>query len=112
MRRLVAAGADPHFVAANGTTVVLAAAAGRSAAALAYALELAPDANVANGDKATSLHLLLGGGFHPDLAAMLRLLAGHGARTGLPDGSGHTAAQLVADAQAPVQTAYRAVFGS
>lgn len=110
MRLLVAAGANRGFVAADGSNVVLTAAAGRSAAALAYALELAPGANVANGRKATPLHLLLGGAFHPELPAMFRVLADRGARTDLPDASGQTAIRLAEDALALVQGAFRAAF--
>ena len=110
MRLLVAAGANRACVAGDGTNVVLAAAAGRSASALAYALELAPDANVTNNQKVRPLNLLLGGTLHPDLPAMFRLLADHGARADLPDAAGRTASAQVEDALAPVHAAFRAVF--
>jgi ankyrin repeat protein len=110
MKALLAAGADPRFVAADGTNVVLAAAGGRSAAALALALSLAPDANVANGDGATPLHLLVGGGVQPELEAMLRLLAAHGARTDIKTGRGYTAAQMADGGLTEVKAAFRAVF--
>ncbi|HEY6869906.1 MAG TPA: ankyrin repeat domain-containing protein [Novosphingobium sp.] len=110
MRQLVAAGADRSFVAANGTNVVLAAAAGRRAEALAYALELVPDANRADATGATPLHRVLAGGLYPGLEPMLRLLAAHGARTDLPDAKGVTAGKLAEDGLGPVRNLFHQVF--
>lgn len=112
MKMLVAAGANKAFIANNGTNVVLAAARGHSAAALDYALSLAPDANLADGKGETPLHLVLGGGFHPELEAMLRILAAHGARADIPDKQGLTAVQVAESGLATVRAAYRNVFAS
>ncbi|MDO7840733.1 ankyrin repeat domain-containing protein [Sphingomonas immobilis] len=94
MKLLLAAGANPHFVAANGENVVLAAAQGHSPEALELALTLAPDVNVATPDGVTALHMLVGGGMYPELPAMLHVLAAHGARTDLKEKHGFTAAKL------------------
>lgn len=112
MKLLVAAGAHRNFVAENGTNVALAAAHGRSAAALDYALSLAPDANVADGSGATPLHIVLGGGMQPELDAMLRVLASHGARTDIPDKRGTTAAKLAESGLTTVRTLYDHVFAA
>ena len=110
MQRLVAAGANKTFVDGAGVSVVLAAAVGRSAAALGLALDLAPDANVADKQKNTALHMLAGGPFHPELPAMLRLLATHGARTDIADAKGKTALQVLTDGLATVQAAFHDAF--
>jgi ankyrin repeat protein len=111
MKQLVAGGANPGFVAENGVTVVLAAASGHSAAALEEALALAPDANVADLRGTTPLHLLLGGGMQPELPAMLRVLATHGARPDLANSKGTTPAQMAEGGLATVKAAYDQVFG-
>ncbi|MFC0204073.1 ankyrin repeat domain-containing protein [Novosphingobium soli] len=111
MKRLVAGGANPAFVAENGVNVVLAAAAGQSAAALEAALALAPDANVADAKGTTPLHLVVGGGMHPQLPQMLRILAAHGARPNLANARGTTPAQLAEGGLATVKAAYDQVFG-
>lgn len=110
MKLLVARGANPAFVAANGSTVVLAAAAGHSAEALDYALSLAPDVDVADAKGHTALHLVLGGGIDPGLGPMLAVLAAHHARTDIPDKNGHTAAQNAASGLTPVKIAFDKVF--
>ena len=110
MWQLIRAGADENFVDGAGVNVVLAAAGGRSAPALALALDLAPDANVADKQKATALHMLAGGPWFEDLAAMLRLLSSHGARTDLADGRGKTALEVLNDGLATVQTVFHDVF--
>lgn len=108
MRLLVAAGANPGFVAADGTTVLLAAARGGDAAALDLALRLAPDVNVANARGDTALHLLLGGGVQPGLQPMLAILAAHHARTDLANKAGTTAAAMAEGGLTEV----RAIFDS
>ena len=126
MKLLLAAGADPHFVAADGTNVVLAATRGGSVAALEMALTIAPDANVADAMGTTPLHILAGGLAtsvpHEQRLAMLRLLAAHGARADIPnrpDGFGEkgatvrtpqTAAQVAADGVTEVRADFEAVF--
>ncbi|MEJ2409931.1 MAG: ankyrin repeat domain-containing protein [Novosphingobium sp.] len=112
MKQLAEAGANTAFVAENGTNVVLAAAHSRSPEALNYALGLAPDANVADANGMTPLHLLLYGGWHPQLEAMLRVLAEHGARTDIPNKSGKTAAQVAQGGLTTVRDVYRHVFAA
>jgi ankyrin repeat protein len=111
MKQLVASGANPAFVAENGVNVVLAAASGQSAAALEEALALAPDANVADGKGTTPLHLVVGGGMHPELAPMLRALAAHGARPDAANKKGTTPAQMAEGGLTTVKAAYDQVFG-
>jgi ankyrin repeat protein len=110
MKLLVEAGANKAFVAENGTNVVLAAAHGHSAAALDYALTLAPDANVTDGSGSTALHILLFGGMHAELEAMLRVLARHGALTDIANKRDTTAAQVAEKGLTTVRTVYRRVF--
>ncbi|KUR71484.1 hypothetical protein AQZ52_10280 [Novosphingobium fuchskuhlense] len=110
MWQLVRAGADEHFVDGAGVNLVLAAAQGRSAAALGLAIELAGDANAADKTRTTALHMLAGGPYFPELPAMLRVLAAHGARADLPDAKGKTALQVLTDGLAPVQAAFHDVF--
>jgi ankyrin repeat protein len=112
MKTLVAAGANPRFVAEDGTNVVLAAAAGGSAAALELALSLAPDANVADARGATPLHVLVGGNPGPEFAAMLKLLAAHGARPDIRNKQGDSAATIAMGGLAEVKAAFVAVFGA
>lgn len=113
MKLLVRAGADPHFVSENGTGVVLAATASESAEALAYALELAPDPNVADANGSTAMHLLVGTGtVHPALAPMLRVLAAHGARTDLPNKRGITASQMADGGLTEIRAIFRSIFPS
>ena len=69
---------------------------GGRAPALELALSLAPNANVANAAGQTPLHLLIGGPGQPDLAAMMRILAAHGARSDIKDKTGATAATIAA----------------
>ena len=110
MAALVAGGADPRFVAADGTNVVLAAARGGSAAALARALDIAPGADVADAQGATPLHRLLAGGMTSELEPMLRLLAAGGARADRRDARGMTPAAIADGGLADVRTAFHAVF--
>lgn len=111
MKLLVNAGADPHFVAEDGTNVLLAAARSESAEALDLALSLAPDPDFTNADGATAMHLLVGGGLlRPGLAPMLRVLAAHGARTDIPDKRGYTAAQMADGGLNEVRAIFRSIF--
>lgn len=110
MKMLLDAGADPRFVAENGTNIVLAAAQSGSAAALEFALALSPNANFANPDGATALHMLLGGPARPELKAMLQTLAAHGARTDMKDKRGITPAAMALTALTEVTAAYIATF--
>ena len=126
MRQLLAAGANPHFVAADGTTLVLAATRGGRVAALDLALSVAPDANVAGSMGMTALHILASGlatsVAHDERLAMLRLLAAHGAKPdilskpagfsekGHTEKLGKTAAQMAAEGVAEVREDFQTVF--
>lgn len=110
MWQLVRAGANEHFVDGAGVNLVLAAAQGRNAAALGLAIELAGDANVADKDKTTALHMLAGGPYFPELPAMLRVLASHGAKADLPNAKGKTALQVLSDGLATVRAAFHEVY--
>jgi ankyrin repeat protein len=110
MQALLAAGADPHFVAANGSNLIMAAAKGRSAAALELALSLTPDPNHADSKGETALHILAGGTASPDLAAMLQAMAAHGARADIPDAKGYTAAHFAVNGRSEVKALFVALF--
>jgi uncharacterized protein len=110
MTLLLAAGADPKFIAADGNTLVISAAQGGQTAALALALDVGPDVNLAQKDGSTALHVLAGGGYSADLAPMLALLHQHGARADLPDRKGHTPAMLADGALKDVRTAFHTAF--
>lgn len=110
MWQLVRAGANEHFVDGAGVNLVLAAAQGRNAAALGLAIELAGDANAADKDKTTALHMLAGGPYFPELPAMLRVLASHGAKPDVPNSKGKTALQILTDGLATVQAAFHEVY--
>jgi ankyrin repeat protein len=110
MKLLLAAGANPRFVAEDGTNVVLAAAQGGSAAALELALRIAPDANVVNAGGYTALHMLVGGGMKPELGAMMRVLAAYGARADIKSKHGLTAAAMAADGLTEVKALFLESF--
>lgn len=110
MWQLIRAGADESFVDGAGINIVLAAAQGRSAPALALALDLADNANAADKQQITALHRLAGGPLFDDLPGMLRLLSSHGARADLADGQGKTALQVLNDGLATVQAVFHDVF--
>jgi len=97
-------------VAADGTNVVLAAAQGGSASALELALDLAPDVNVANANGQTALHLLVGGGVRPEMAAMMRILAAHGARADIKTKYRVTAAEVADGGLTEVRAIFRQFF--
>lgn len=104
MRRLIAAGADPLGTTADGN-LVLAAAQSGSAAALDYALSVAPGA-----DGHAALVMLAGGGPQPELLAMLRVLAAHGARADGANAQGQTPAQIAAKGRSEVSAAFAQAF--
>lgn len=110
MWQLVRAGADEYFVDGAGVNLVLAAAQGHDPAALTLAIELTGDANAADKDRTTALHLLAGGPYFEALPAMLRVLVSHGAKTDIPNSRGKTALQVLTDGLATVQAAFHDVF--
>lgn len=110
MRRLIAAGANPLFITADGGHLVLAAAKSGRAAALDLALSAGGEANRADAAGTTALMLLAGGGPQPELVAMLRALAAHGARADLADAGGNTPALVAAHGRSEVKAAFAQVF--
>jgi ankyrin repeat protein len=88
MKLLLDHGADPHFTAANGSNIVISAAEGGRADALALAIAVGPDVNLADDRGSTALHVLAGSTYSPELAPMLALLRAHGARADLADKKG------------------------
>lgn len=110
MHQLIDAGAKVDFAAQDGTNVLIAAASSGSIDALSYALNLAPDANVVNAFGATAMHVLLNGGPQPQLEAMLRVLAAHGARIDIKTKRGVTVAQMADTGLTDVRTIFRKVF--
>lgn len=108
--QLLAAGASPRFVAADGTNVLLAAARSGSSATLDLALRVAPVVDVADGNGLTALQRLIVGGPKPELEAMMRILAAHGARTDIKNRFGGTAVTMAADALSEVQAIYAKIF--
>lgn len=114
MQTLLAAGADPKFADAEGTGLVLAATSSGRPAALALALQLAPDANVRAANGQTPLHWLLsnGGASEDDTVAMMKLLAEHGARSDIRDRDGQTAADLAGDPHFKLKAAFDALYGN
>lgn len=112
MRALVAAGADTKFRADDGTNVLLAAAQSNPTA-LAFALELAPDANVTNIEGKTPLHKLMGFGSNvtnAQMMAMFTLLATHGARTDLADKNGKTVMDIANGEEFKAKAEFAKVF--
>jgi uncharacterized protein len=110
MRRLVAAGSEPGFVAEDGTNLLLSAARGGNAEALELALDLAPDVDYANAKGITALHILLFGGLHEDFEAMLTLLKAHGASTDLAMEGSATAAEIARKGLTEVRVIFERVF--
>ena len=110
MRQLIDAGADRTFVAADGTDILLAAAASHSPDALALALSLVAKVDVQDANGATPLHRVLDGGVHDAQGPMLLQLARHGARYDIPDKSGRTAVQTAMGGVLPTKTAFLQAF--
>jgi ankyrin repeat protein len=111
MRRLADAGADIHYRSKDGTNVVLAAATSGKLAALELALELLPDPNTVDARGQTPLHLLLQGDGGSDTRAMMKLLAGKGARIDIKNRGGRTAADLASNAESGPKADFIATFG-
>ena len=113
MQLLLAAGAKPDFIAQDGTTLVLAAAQGSSAAALELALATMPaQVNLANAHGATPFHMLIGSGPQPELGPMMRILAAHGGRSDIK-GKGKratTAAEMALTGLSSVRAVFLATF--
>ncbi|RYY03253.1 MAG: hypothetical protein EOO53_08850 [Gammaproteobacteria bacterium] len=114
MATLVSAGADTKFRAQDGTNVLLAAAP-TNIQALAYALKLAPDANVTTKSGKTALHLLMGYTSNlshstTEMHDMFQLLAKHGARTNIADKDGDTAAKMALNEEFKAKIEFAQIF--
>jgi len=82
MRALVAAGADPHLKAQDGTSVLMAAASGARLAAFRYAYEIDPDVTAVTTTGNTVMHVAVGmnGRTQPEVCEVIQFLADHNAR--------------------------------
>lgn len=112
MRTLIAAGADIKFRAGDGTNVVLAAAQ-NNPDALAFALSLAPDANVTNKYGQTPLHLLMGYSntlSNEQTGELFRLLASRGARIDIANKWGQTPLDLATEEQFRARAEFAEIF--
>lgn len=92
MRALVAAGADPSLQADNGTTLLMAGAAG-GIEAITYAYELDPHVVVANQIGQTPMHLALvgdGGRSEADVTRVVQFLIDKDAKLDEADSAGQT----------------------
>jgi ankyrin repeat protein len=93
MRALVAAGADPSLRAADGSTLLMAAAGGARLQTFKYAYELDPLVDVrVDGTDSTIMHLAVNqnGRTQPETVEVIQFLADHGAALDELDGSGRT----------------------
>jgi ankyrin repeat protein len=111
---LVSAGADPMVKMPNGTTLLHAAVSSDRVAAVAVALRLRPDPNVADALGRTPLHQILQQRHYPgnEAVEILKLLAQKGARPDIKDKAGHVPADTPEDALGnDIRPAFFAVFG-
>ena len=92
MRALVAAGADPGLRAQDGTSVLMAAAAGARLETLKYAYEIDPAVDVVTTTGNTVMHVAVGmnGRTQPEVCEVIQFLADHGARPDEMNGAGRT----------------------
>jgi len=82
MRALVAAGADPALKAQDGTTLLMAAAAGARLETFKYAYEIDPHVDVVTTTGNTPMHVAVGmnGRTQPEVCEVIQFLADHGAK--------------------------------
>jgi uncharacterized protein len=82
MRALVAAGADPHLKAQDGSNVLMAAASGARLAAFMYAYEIDPDVAAVTTTGNTVMHVAVGmnGRTQREVCDVIQFLADHHAR--------------------------------
>ncbi len=92
MRALVAAGADPTLKAQDGSSVLMAAAAGSRIKTFTYAYEIDPDVNVVTTTGNTPMHVAVGlnDRTQPEVCAVIQFLADHGAKLDEMNGAGRT----------------------
>jgi len=106
MRALVAAGADPSIAAQDGSTVLMAAAAGARMKTFKYAYELNPDVKVVTDPAGnTMMHVVvsLNGRTQPEVVEIMQFLVERGAPIDEMNAAGRTPMAL-ADTQ-PVDLA-------
>ncbi len=92
MRALVAAGANPGLRAQDGTTVLMAAAAGARLETFTYAYEIDPHVDVVTTTGNTVMHVAVGlnGRTQPEVCEVIQFLADHGAKLDEMNGAGRT----------------------
>jgi ankyrin repeat protein len=92
MRALVAAGADPGLKAQDGTSVLMAAAAGARLETFTYAYEIDPNVEVVTTTGNTPMHVAVGlnGRTQPQVCEVIQFLANHGAKLDEMNGAGRT----------------------
>jgi ankyrin repeat protein len=92
MRALVAAGADPALKAQDGSSVLMAAAAGSRIKTFTYAYEIDPNVDVVTTTGNTPMHVAVGlnDRTQPEVCAVIQFLADHGAKLDEMNGAGRT----------------------
>jgi ankyrin repeat protein len=92
MRALVAAGADPRLRAQDGTSVLMAAAAGARLKTFTYAYEIDPNVDVVTTTGNTPMHVAVGlnDRTQPEVCEVIQFLADHGAKLDEMNGAGRT----------------------
>jgi ankyrin repeat protein len=92
MRALVAAGADPALKAQDGSTLLMAAAAGARLKTFKYAHELDPNVEVVTTTGNTPMHVAVGmnGRSQPEVCEVIQFLADHRAVLDELNGAGRT----------------------
>ena len=92
MRALVAAGADPRVRAQDGSTVLMAAAAGARLTTFKYAYEIDPNVDMVTANGNTIMHVAVGlnGRTQPEVCEVIQFLADHGAKLDEMNAAGRT----------------------
>jgi ankyrin repeat protein len=92
MRALVEAGANPALKAQDGTSLLMAAAAGARLETFSYAYELDPNVEVMTTTGNTPMHVAVGmnGRSQPEVCEVIQFLADHGASLDELNGAGRT----------------------
>jgi len=92
MRALVGAGADATLKAQDGTTLLMAAAAGAKLKAFTYAYELDPHVDVVTTTGNMPMHVAVGlnDRTQPEVCEVIQFLADHGAKLDELNGAGRT----------------------
>jgi ankyrin repeat protein len=92
MRALVAAGADPALRAQDGSTLLMAAAAGARLKTFTYAFEIDPKVDIVTTTANTVMHVAVGmnGRTQPEVCEVIQFLADRGARLDELNGAGRT----------------------